>query len=497
VRAQAGCFAAGERLQSTIRVCLRGAGNQGDGEDDSMAGPKITVIGAGSFFFGKPAIHKMATSEVMAGGTLALVDTDEKVLGTMMRLARRIVSETKCGVKVIGSTDRRRVMAGSDFVVLTFSRRNTHFRKLDTEIAAKHGMRMCSSDTIGPGGIFRALRELPLALEMARDAGRLCPEAWVINFVNPTSVMGIGLRRYAPEVKSFALCDGHHEPRSTLRWCKVVGILPEDAAAVPPDVRARLDLAIGGVNHCTWMVRFRFDGKDMLPVLRRKLVEWAKEEARSPKEGAKARYNHAYALQLFDLYGAYPTATSHTKEYVPFFQGYGVKPVRPEPIRLFDSDERARIMAEAWRRTKLYASGKLSVAQFLKEIGNDHATDIIENMWGGLGKAFYINSFNRGAVTNLPDDAFLELRSDIDMKGPRPQPFGEMPRGLLALTMQVLDTHELTAQAAVTGDRSVLRRAMMTDPICNNIGDADACISDLLQAQREALPAYWYKGRRK
>ena len=152
-----------------------------------MPGPKITVIGAGSYFFGKPVIHKMATSPVMAGGTLALVDTDAKVLKTMMRLAQRVFDEAKCGVKVVGATDRRKVMGDSDFIVLTFSRRNAYHRGLDTQIAAKHGIRMCSSDTIGPGGIFRALREAPLALEMARDAEKLAPNAWVINFVNPTT----------------------------------------------------------------------------------------------------------------------------------------------------------------------------------------------------------------------------------------------------------------------------------------------------------------------
>ncbi len=457
-----------------------------------MPGPKITVIGAGSYFFGKPVIHKMAASPVMANGTLALVDTDAGILATMTQLARRVFAETMCGVKVIASTDRRKVMKDSDFVVLTFSRRNAYYRGVDTRIAARHGIRMCSSDTIGPGGIFRALRELPLILDMARDAARLAPDAWVINFVNPTTVMGMGLRRYAPQVKSFALCDGHHEPHNTLRWCKTVGILPSDATVVPPDVFAKLDLAIGGVNHCTFIVRFRYDGKDMMPVLRRKVQEWVDAEAAKPQAHSKARFNHLYALQLFDLYGAYPTAVGHTKEYVPFFQGYGVRPNIPEAITLFDWKERRRLMDAAWTTTEQYASGRLSVEEFMKKVHNDHATDIIEGMWGGLGKQFYINSPNRGAVTNLPDDAFLELRSDVDMRGPRPQPFGAFPRGLLALTHQVLDTHELTAEAAVTGDRAILRRAMLTDPICNNIADADACIEDLLKAQKDALPGYWY-----
>ena len=456
-------------------------------------GPKLTVIGAGSFFFGRPVIHQMATSSVMAGGTLALVDTDADVLKTMMKLATRIFSATKCNVKLIGSTDRRKVMAGSDFVVLTFSKRNAYYRGLDTKISAKHGMRMCSSDTIGPGGIFRALREVPRALAMAKDAKKLCPNAWVINLVNPTAVLGMALERYAPDVNTFALCDGNHEPYNTLRWCKRVDILPKDAESIPPDVMNKLDFAIGGVNHCTWLVRFNYEGKNMMPVIHKQLTQQVKKEKKGPNAKSKARYNSAYALQLFDLYGALPTAVSHTKEYVPFFQGYGVEPVKPEPISLFDADGRAVGMDEAWKVTEKYASGELSVKHFLENVHNDHATDIIESMWGNLGKVFFINSPNKGVVTNLPDDAFLELKSDIDMNGPRHHPFGAFPRGILALQHQILDTHELTAEAAVTGDRSILRRAMLTDPICNNIEDADRCIDDLLKAEKDILPNYWYK----
>lgn len=461
-----------------------------------MKGPKITVIGAGSYFFGRPVIHTMATSGILQGGTLALVDTDKKVLDTMMCLARRVFKGTNCKVNLIGSTDRRKVMKDSDFIVLTFSERNAYYRGVDTNIAAKHGIRMCSGDTIGPGGIFRALREIPHVLATARDAEKLAPHAWIINLVNPTAALGIALYRYAQKNKSFALCDGNHEPYATLNRCKSVGILPEDAKTVPPEVYARLDLAVGGVNHCTWIVRFRYDGKDMLPILREEMLKKVKQERENPGEKAKPRFNQAYTLQLYDLYGACPTATSHTKEYVPFFQGYGAAPNVPEKIRLFDADNRAEEMAASWEDNKKYASGKLSKKHFFNNVNNDHATDIIESMWGNLGKSFYINTSNRGSITNLPYDAFLELRCDIDMHGPRPQPFGAFPRGLLALQNQVLDTHELTAEAAVTGDRNILRRAMLTDPICNNIEDADNCIRDLLEAEKDVLPAYWYKRSR-
>ncbi len=454
-------------------------------------GPKIAVIGAGSYFFGKQIIWKMATSEIMAGGTLALVDTDARKLAVMLKLARRVFAKTRCGVKLLGSLRRREVLRDSDFVVLTFSDRNAYFRGIDTEIAARHGIRMCSSDTIGPGGIFRALREIPHVLAVARDARQLAPQSWVINFVNPTAVLGMALRRYAPDMASFAICDGHHEPHNTLYWCKRAGILPAEAAVVPPDVRRRLDLAIAGVNHFTWILRFRYAGRDLFPVLRRRLAEDAAKEQTSGETRSKAIFNATYALELFDLFGVYPDNLGHTKEYVPYYQGYGRAPVRPEPIRLFDAVQRAQEMARAWQETENYAAGKPGAGAFLKNFGGDHASDIMESMWGDLRKPFFINTANRGAVTNLPADAFLELRCDLDLRGPRPQPVGEMPRGVLGLQHQVLDTHELTAAAAATGDRALLRRAMLTDPICNNIADADACIHELLAAERDALPAFW------
>lgn len=458
-----------------------------------MAAPKITVIGAGSYFFGRPIIWKMATSEVMSGGSLALVDTNPRILETMMEMASRVFAHTGNGIKLTGSTDRRQVMGGSDFIVLTFSERNAWYRGVDTRIAAKHGIRMCSSDSIGPGGIFRAMREIPTALAVARDAEELSPEAWLINFVNPSAVLGIALMRHAQAMKTFSLCDGLHEPYHTLGWLRAVGILTQEDKSIPPAVLKRLDLAIGGVNHFTWVFRFVYDGKDMLPALRERLMGRLEEEGGKGETNAKERYNHSYTLQLLDLYGAYPTRIDHTKEYLPFFQGYGISPNYPEPIRLFDAEERATRMEASFKINAQYASGELSPEHFIGKVRADHATDVIESMWGDMGKRFYINCPNQGAIGNLADDAFLESLCDVDMQGVRPHHIGDFPRGLLGLQQQVLDTHELTVEAAVSGNRALLRRAMLSDPICNNIGDADACIEELLAAEEDALPGYWYR----
>jgi alpha-galactosidase/6-phospho-beta-glucosidase family protein len=456
-------------------------------------GPKVVIIGAGSYFFGKTAIWNIVTSEHLKHGTLALVDTNPVTLQVMVALAERAIKATGAPTKLISSVDRKTVMADADFVVLTFSEKNAYYRGIDTRITAKYGIRMCSSDTIGPGGIFRALREIPHVLAVADDVKLLAPNAWVINFINPTAVIGIALMRYAPEIKSFALCDGNHLPNMRTIYLSMAGIIPADTKVIPPAIDQKLDLRIAGVNHCTWVTECKYDGKDIMPKIREALAVQAEQEwLDGPHKKSKPRLNKNYALQLFDLYGAYPTAISHTKEYVPFFQGSGVTPNEPEPITIFDAYNRADEMQTAWAETVKLSSGETPIQDFIDNGYPDHATDIIESMWGNLNKPFFINTANRNAVTNMPDDAVLELKCDLDMNGPRPQNFGVMPRGLLGLQMQVLDTHELTAEAAVTFDHKTLLQAMCTDPLVTNIGDAKNIIKELLEIEKPDLPRQWY-----
>ncbi len=460
-------------------------------------GPKIVVLGAGSYFFGKPVIYNTVTSPVLREGTLALVDPDSDILKTTVRLAERAREATGSPLKIEAATDRKEVLKDADFVVLSFSFRNAYYRGIDTRTALKYGITMCSSDTIGPGGIFRALREIPEVLRVAEDVRNLAGDAWLINYINPSAVIGIALMRHAPQVRSFALCDGNHLPYVNGHYMKMAEILPEtfnNQDPVPSEILSKADYRIAGVNHCTWLTHFTYDGRDVLPNVRHFLVKKAAEEYETaPNRKAKPRLNFNYALQLFDLYGAYCTAPSHTKEYVPFFQGYGVTPVTPEPLIPFDCYNRAAEMAAAQEEVRKMADGRTPIAEFLNNGCGEHATDVIESMWGNLKKEFFINGPNQGAVTNLPDDAFLELRRTIDMNGFQALPYGEMPRGILGLTHQILDTHELTVEAALRCDRTLLLRALCTDPIVNNIGDARNIMNELLEAERCHLPQGWFE----
>ena len=452
--------------------------------------PKLVIIGAGSLFFGRQAIWQMVHSPHLNGGTLGLVDTDPERLEKLAQLAEMVIADSGVSLAVEASTDRTEVLPGADFVVLSFADRGVHFRGVDCQVSEKHGVRMCSGDTIGPGGIFRCMREFPVILECAKDIEALCPDAWLISYINPTTVHGIGLRRYAPKLKSFALCDSLHMPHVKRGYARRAGIIEDE---YNEEVASKFDLRIAGVNHFTWLLKAEYEGQDVVPAIAESIRRQAVTETDGGDTGAKALFNARIGYQLYEIYGYVPACVAHTKEYMRFWQGLGKTPEPVPPLSIWQTAPRYLRHEAMWNQIDDFISGETPISDYMTTFGPDHAADIIESMVGGLGKTFYINTVNDGAVSNMNDDAFLELRCEIDMDGPRPLPVGEMPRGIRGLQEQVLDTHELTADAVAQCDRALLRRAMLTDPMVSSIADADAIIRELLEAERDALPDCWFE----
>lgn len=445
--------------------------------------PTIVVIGAGSLFFGQKAIWSMQHLEGLKGGRLVLVDTDPDNLERMVRLAELAATTSGSGTEVIGTADYREALPGADFVVLSFSDRNAHFRKIDCEISAKYGIRMCSGDTIGPGGVFRAMREFPEILEIAKAVEEVCPDAWLINYINPSAVMGIGLMRHST-AKSFALCDSHHLPFKKLAYMKMLGL---DESRI-----LDFDMRIAGVNHFTWMLSATFDGQDVLPRIRD--AHAAAGRLEKDAGHSKVRFNQYITAQLADIFGAIPTCTGHSKEYVPYYQGRGAIQEAIPPLAVFDADERAEQTAKMWRDIDAYLDGSKPMNEFHEKLTADHATDIINTMVIEDGRNYFINLPNANCthgssrpVGNLPEDAFLEMECVMDRNGPRPLPVGNFPMGLRAQQMLILDVHELTIEAIMKRDRGLLVRALAMDPLVNSIATAKAVIEDLFAAQADVL----------
>ena len=447
--------------------------------------PKVVILGAGSLFFGRKAIWQMVHSPHLNRGTLALVDSDADRLAKMKKLAAMVIAHHGVALKLEASTDRRDVLADADFVILSFARDNARYRGVDVDTSAKYGIRMCSGDTIGPGGIFRAMREQPVIEAAARDILDLCPKAWVINYINPTTVHGMALARFYPQLKSLALCDAQWNLRSN--YAKMADVPNDD----------KLVLQSAGPNHFTWLLRAEYDGQDIMPRIiagvRRNAEGDINRQAQGGASAAKGWMNNSIGLELYEAFGVLPTVVGHTKEYVRFYQGRSMTGLdRHAALKLFEVPARQQWTANVWQRVDDYVQGRVSIGEFDTEFGADPATDVVESMAGGLGRRFFINCPNRGAVTNMADDAYLETWCDLDLNGPRPLPVGPMPRGVRGMCETVLDTHELTAEAIHRHDRSLLRRALLTDPLSSSIGDCDALLDELFERERDALPAHWY-----
>ena len=441
---------------------------------------KIVIVGAGSLFFGRQAIWAAANLPGFKGCTLSLVDIDAERLDKLVALAKLVAEPT--GATIEASTNYRDLLPGADFVVLSFSHKNTHYRRIECEVGAKYGVRSCSGDTIGPAGIFHALREFPKILEVARAVEEICPDAWVINYVNPSATMGIGLMRHT-KAKCMALCDTHHLPRKKQSYLDLIG--------KPDTPHGEFDMRIAGVNHCTWMLKAEVGGRDVIPEIRegfRRAAIGEKDEGYS-----KGRFNNFITAQLSDLYGAVPTCTGHTKEYVPFYQGRSAIQEQIPPLSVFDCDGRDERTNQMWEEIDEYIAGKKTVEEFNQSLKSDHAADVMHTMVVEDGRSYFINRSNTDCVDggrpvdNMPDDAFLELECQLDRNGPRPLKVGTFPLGLRSLQYQILDIHELTIQAIMNHDRDLLVRALSFDPLVNSIATAKQMIDELFEREKEAL----------
>ena len=457
-----------------------------------MKGPKVVLIGAGSVFFGRQTIWSMVSKDALSLGTLALVDTDRELLGTMTRITERAIEAKGAPLKLEASTDRKKVLKGADFVILAFAVEGVKLRGVDAAVSTKHGMIMCSADTIGPGGTFRTLREVPRQNAILKDVQRLCPDAWVINWVNPTAAMGIAMMRHFPHLRTMAICDGPHNPRFDDRLIVRAG-LAKDAADISDQLRSRVLIRSGGVNHFNWLVEMRHKGRDLMPRVMDSLARAAAASHDGVKT-AKRNQTSEIANQLAQAVGYVPMCVWHTQEYLPYFQGHDVDKKRALKIRQWEVSVRRAWMRNSWGDMKRIASGRRPIDDFLAKTTPDHASDIIEAMWSGRrGKRFYINTLNRGAVTNMTDDAYLELPSVVDMNDVKPLPFGPMPRPLTGYLQRVLDEHELAVEAAVTCDRKVLRQALLASMVATSIPDAEAVMDELIRREKQYLPRAWQR----
>ncbi len=432
--------------------------------------PKVTIIGAGSAVFARQIITDILTIEGLDEGSFALVDIDPVRLELAHAIAEKIVALSGKRWSVSASTERRDVMAGSDFIVNSIEVAGLANVRHDFDIPLKYGIDQCIGDTIGPGGIFKALRTGPAWLDILRDAERLCPAAIVLNYTNPMSIL------------TFAALKGTR--MATVGLCHSVQGTSQQLARYLDLPYAELEWRCAGINHNAWFTELRYQGNDVYPRLR--------ERARTLPEV----YEHdPVRFEVMFYLGAFVTESSgHFSEYVPYFRK------RPDLIERYCRPGylgETGFYANSWPAWR--ANNDANIREMLagtREIplgrSHEYAAPIIEAVLFNRPVVIHGNVRNTGLIDNLPDGC-VEVACLVDRNGIQPCHFGPLPEQLAALNRSHMAVHTLMVDALLNRDKQAARYALMLDPlsaaVCS-LAELDALFDELWEAQREYLQPF-------
>ncbi len=431
--------------------------------------PKITLIGAGSAVFARQVITDILHIEGLETGTFALVDIDEQRLELAQRIAEKIISLTGKHWNVIASTQRCDVLAGSDAIINSIEVAGLANVRHDYDIPLKYGIDQCIGDTIGPGGIFKALRTGPVWLDVLRDAERLCPAAWVLNYTNPMSILTLAALQ-GTKMRTVGLC---HSVQGTSQLLAKYLEMPYE----------ELEWRCAGINHNAWFTELRHKGEDMYPRLRERAAVTEVYE----KDPVR--------FEMMLHFGAFVTESSgHFSEYVPYFRK------RPDLIERYCRAGylgQSGFYANNWPEWR--AKNDAGIQEMLdgrREIplarGHEYAADIVEALILNRPTVIYGNVRNNGLIDNLPDGC-VETACLVDRNGVQPCHFGKLPEQLAALNRSHMAVHTLMVDALLSHDKQAARYALLLDPLTAAVcspAEISALFDEMWEVERAYLEPF-------
>lgn len=431
---------------------------------------KLTIVGAGSAMFTQGLVADAIRNPCGQAWEIALVDIEPGILEAARRLCVRMVDSRKADIRIVASTDRREVLPGSDYVVVTIGVGGRRAWEQDVFIPRRYGIFQPVGDSVLPGGISRALRMIPAMVDIVRDAAALCPGARVLNYANPMTANCLAVLR-ATGRSITGLCHGTWHTEASL--ARFAGL---DRAEVS-------SLAVG-LNHLTFLYDFRRRGEDAWPAVRARLAA-----ARSGGELADP-----FCWELFDAYGAFAApGDRHVTEFFPerfpggryYGKVLGVDAFSFEGTIAHGDRIYEEIMAVAGSDAPL-------PERFTARSSGEHEQlmDIIGSLEGDARRVYSVNLPNRGAVSGLPDEALLELPAAATARGFVPLRIADFPPALSALLLEHIGIAELTVEAALRGERRLFVEAILASSSLPDPSRAGAMADELLAAHRPFLPQF-------
>ncbi|MGH2531039.1 MAG: alpha-glucosidase/alpha-galactosidase [Thermomicrobiales bacterium] len=474
---------------------------------------KIAFIGAGSTVFARNLLRDLFTFPELHESSISLMDIDPERLRDSEIVANRVAEQAGVSPRIEATTDRRCALDGADYVINMIQvggyKPST---VIDFEIPKRYGLRQTIGDTLGIGGVMRALRTIPVMLEMARDMENNCPEALFLNYTNPMAMLTWVMTR-ATRIRTVGLC--HSVFGTAHELASVLGLPHEE-----------IDYLCAGINHMAFYLRFEHEGRDLYPDLIRVAAE-----GREPAH-ERVRFDMLRRLGYFVT-----ESSEHFSEYVPWFikrerpdliEHYNVPldeyPARceeqiadwsemraaltssdPSEIDRYEAGRAARLSGLAERRLEATRKSDPALAEQVRAgmvkkrekrftgHSGEYGTLIIHSMETGQPRVIYGNVSNEGLIENLPRGCCVEVPCLIDTNGVQPTHIGALPPQLAALMQTNINVQALTVEAALTGKREHVYHAAMLDP--HTAAELDlnqiwSLVDELIEAHGDYLPAY-------
>lgn len=447
-----------------------------------MTAPKIVIVGGGSYSWGPLFVRDLLIAEGLPDARIVLHDVDAQALATVGALAQDMVRRLGRGCVEL-QDDPEAALHAADFVILTITTGGLEAMRHDVEIPERYGVRQSVGDTVGPGGLLRALRNIPVVVDLAQRMERLCPHAWLLNYTNPMTTLCRAVAKTSA-IRTIGLC---HE------WLGVRRQLAAYFEVGADDFVAR----IAGINHLPWLLDLHVGGEDFMPRLHSLAAEVLAARGQAPgltEENTRSTIDRGMVkARLLQLYGALPVAGDrHVAEFFPFFLTAAADWGKAWGIDRTPIAERCQWRAEARAEIAQLREDQTALDAFLARSSREAAGPIITALWTRGRYDGIMNLPNCGQIADLPPDAVVETLGVIEDGAARGQPVGELPPALAGILRRHITNQELTVAAALSGSRELARQALLGDPLCPPDVDAAArMLDEMLAANRQYLPQFF------
>lgn len=441
---------------------------------------KITFIGAGSTIFAKNVLGDCMLTEALRDSEIALYDIDEERLmesKLMLDNINKNMNEGRAKIETyLGVEERKSALRDAKYIINAIQVGGYEpSTVIDFEIPKKYGLKQTIGDTLGIGGIFRALRTIPVLFDIAEDINEVCPNAWFLNYTNPMAILTGALLKKG--IKTVGLCH-------SVQKCAEEILTGVDMYDNVKDLQWK----IGGINHQAWLLEITDEGKDIYPEIKKR----AEEKNKLARIQGNEKHGDMVRFEIMKHFGYYTTESSeHNAEYTP----YWIKNKYPELIEEFNIplDEYPRRCVKQiadWKRQKEELINNQNISHTRS---HEYGSYIIEAMETDIPTRIAGNVLNNGLITNLPSEAIVEVPCLVDKNGVQPIYFGKLPEQCAALNRTNINVQLLTLEAAITLKKEHIYQAAMLDPHTSaelSLDEIKNLCDDLIKAHGDMLPKY-------